>query len=121
MTFGKFKFLETDSVVALTKGERDVPTLETLSKRRVRFVGMLASLQRVTEDVEQLRARGVGQEFLESLHSPIGLDIGAITPDEVVVSIMADVIAVKRGKHLTHGVFLTRVLGSPRNTGSTSG
>ncbi|HUI01493.1 MAG TPA: XdhC family protein [Nitrososphaerales archaeon] len=106
-----FKFAESDSVIVLTKGERDVPTLEALSKTKVRFVGMLASLQRVTDDVDQLRKRGVPQEFIESLHSPIGVDIGAITPEEVVVSVMADVVATKRGKHLPHTVFLGKVLG----------
>jgi len=106
-----FKFSESDSVIVLTKGERDVPTLEAISKKKVRFVGMLSSIQRVTEDVEQLRARGVAPAFLESLHSPIGIDIGAITPDEVVVSIMADIIATKRGRHPPHAPFLSKVLG----------
>ena len=107
-----FKFAESDSVVVLTKGERDVPTLEVLSKRKVRFVGVLASLQRIAEDAEELRRRGVAPGFLEKLHSPIGVDIGAITPEEVVVSIMADVISMKRGRHSPHAVFLGKVLGS---------
>ena len=112
----KFAFAESDSVILLTKGERDVPTLEALSKKKVRFVGMLASLQRVKEDVEQLRGRGVDAGFLESLHSPIGVDIGAITPEEVVVSIMADVIATRRGRHPPHTVFLSKVLGGQPRT-----
>jgi len=111
---GSFKFSESDTVVVLTKGERDVPTLEALSKKKVRFVGILASLQRITEDVELLRKRGVDQAFIESIHAPIGADIGAVTPEEVVVSIMADVIATKRGKHSPHAVFLGKVLGSQR-------
>lgn len=110
-----FQFAETDSVVVLTKGERDVPTLEALSKKKVRFVGLLASLQRAQEDVEQLRARGVDAAFLESLHSPVGVDIGAVTPEEVVVSIIADVVATVRGRHAPHAAFLSRVLkGQPR-------
>ena len=107
----KFQFKESDSVVVLTKGERDVPTLEALSKKKTRFVGLMASLQRVRDDVEQLRARGVAPAFIESLHSPVGIDIGAVTSDEVVVSIMADVVATKRGKHSPHAVFLDKVLG----------
>ena len=113
-----FKFKDTDTVIVLTKGERDVPTLEALSKKSVRFVGLLASLQRVTEDVEQLRSRGVAPSFLESLHSPVGVDIGAITPEEVVVSIMADVVATKRGRHSPHTAFLGKVLGGQRGTAS---
>jgi xanthine dehydrogenase accessory factor len=106
-----FQFADSDSVVVLTKGERDVPTLEVLSKRRLRFVGILASLQRVTEDVDELKRRGVALGFVESLHAPIGADIGAVTPEEMVVSIMADVIATKRGRHVPHSVFLSKVLG----------
>jgi xanthine dehydrogenase accessory factor len=109
-----FEFEESDSVVVLTKGERDVPTLEVLSKRKVRFVGILASLQRVAEDVEELRGRGVAPGFIESLHSPIGVDIGAVTPEEVVVSIMADVIGTKRGRHAPHAVYMGKVLGERR-------
>ncbi len=114
----KFKFKDSDTVVVLTKGERDVPTLEALSKKNVRFVGLLASLQRVTEDVEQLRSRGVAPSFLASLHSPVGVDIGAITPEEVVVSIMADVVATKRGRHSPHAAFLGKVLGGQRGAAS---
>jgi len=113
-----FKFKDSDTVIVLTKGERDVPTLEALSKKRVRFVGLLGSLQRVTEDVDQLRSRGVAPSFLESLHSPVGVDIGAITPEEVVVSIMADVVATKRGRHSPHTVFLGKVLGGQQGTAS---
>jgi xanthine dehydrogenase accessory factor len=116
----KFQFAESDTVVVLTKGERDVPTLEAISKRKVRFVGILASLQRIGEDVEALRRRGVAPGFLESLHSPIGVDIGAVTPEEVVVSIMADVIATKRGRHPPHAAFLGRMLGGQRAAGSSS-
>lgn len=114
----KFDFAQSDSVVVLTKGERDVPTLETLARKKVRFVGLMASLQRVKDDVDELKRRGVAREFIESLHSPVGLDIGAVTPEEVVVSIMADVIAAKRGKHVAHSVFLGKVLGSQSNRSS---
>ncbi|HEV2389396.1 MAG TPA: XdhC family protein, partial [Nitrososphaerales archaeon] len=113
-----FKFRDSDTVIVLTKGERDVPTLEALSKVGTRFVGLLASLQRVTEDVDELRSRGVSPSFLASLHSPVGVDIGAITPEEVVVSIMADLVATRRGRHSPHTVFLGKVLGGQQGTAS---
>lgn len=97
-----FAFTESDSVVVLTKGERDAGVLEVLSKKKVRFAGLLASMQRVTEDVAELRRRGVPQAFIESIHAPIGLDIGAVSPEEIALSIMADVVATKRGKHIPH-------------------
>ncbi len=94
----RFEFLDSDSVVVLTKGERDVPTLAAVSRHKVRFVGMLASVQRANEDAAKLRSAGVPSEFVDSIHSPVGIDIGAVTPAEVVVSIMAEVIAARRGK-----------------------
>jgi xanthine dehydrogenase accessory factor len=87
-----------DYVVVLTKGERDVAVLEALSKASVRFVGLLASRHRVQQDVEQLVARGVSPEFLRALKAPIGLDIGAKTPEELAVAILGEVIATKYGK-----------------------
>jgi xanthine dehydrogenase accessory factor len=107
----RFEFAESDSVVVLTKGERDVATLEVLSRRKLKFVGLLASLARASGDVARLRERGVDPAFLLSLHSPVGVDIGAVTAEEVVVSIMADVIATLRGKHAPHAAFLEAVGG----------
>jgi xanthine dehydrogenase accessory factor len=98
----QFKFVESDSVVVLTKGERDVTVLEALSKKNTRFVGLLASMQRAGEDVAELRKRSVPQSFIESIHSPIGVDIGAVSPEEIALSIMTDVVATKHGKHLPH-------------------
>ncbi len=93
---------ERDSVVVLTKGERDVAILEALSRSKARFVGLLASRRRLHKDVEELRKRGVGEAFLESLHAPIGLDIGARTPPELALAIMADVVAAKYGRDVPH-------------------
>jgi xanthine dehydrogenase accessory factor len=47
--------------------------------------------------LERLRAGGVPEEKLESVHAPIGLDIGAVTPEEVALAIMAEIVAVRRG------------------------
>lgn len=87
-----------DYVVVLTKGERDVAILEALARTPVKFVGLLASRHRVKQDVEELSKRGVSAEFLQQLHAPIGLDIGAKTPEELAVAILGEVIATKYGK-----------------------
>jgi xanthine dehydrogenase accessory factor len=97
-----FPFSETDSVVVLTKGERDAGVLETLSKRKLRFVGLLASVQRVSDDLAELRRRGVSENFIGSIHAPIGVDIGAVSAEEISLSIMTDIVATKHGKHLPH-------------------
>ena len=91
-----------DSIVVLTKGERDVDILESLSKTNARFVGLLASRRRLRKDMEELERRGVPQPFLSKLHAPIGLDIGARTPPELALAIMADVLATKYGRDVPH-------------------
>ncbi len=91
-----------DYVVVLTKGERDAAVLEALSHARVKFVGLLASRHRLRQDLEELDKRGVDSAFRRALHAPIGLDIGARTPEELALAILADVIATKYGKDTAH-------------------
>ena len=91
-----------DSVVVLTKGERDVAVLAALSKAKPRFVGLLASRSRLRKDLAELRERGVSEDFLTALHAPVDLDIGAKTPAELAISILADVVATKYGKDVPH-------------------
>lgn len=100
----RFEFKPDDYVVAVTRGRLDVPALEALSKAGCRFVGLMASKQRINDDFAKLRARGVSDEFLSSVHAPVGADIGGMTPQEIALSILADVVAVKRGKHVPHKV-----------------
>ncbi|HYM40331.1 MAG TPA: XdhC family protein [Thermoplasmata archaeon] len=91
-----------DSVIVLTKGERDVGVLESLAHANARFVGLLASRHRLQKDLGELASHGVPKTFLEGLHAPIGLDIGAKTPAELALAILADVIATKYGKDVSH-------------------
>jgi xanthine dehydrogenase accessory factor len=95
---GKFAFTDSDSVVVLTKGGRDVEVLKALSKFKLRYVGLMASVQRVKEDVANLREGRVSEQFIASLRAPIGTDIGAVTPAEIALSIMSEVVADKYGK-----------------------
>jgi len=96
----KFPFMGTDSVVVLTRGERDVGTLMTLSKFKLRYVGMLGSRQRVREDLAKLGEAGVGEQFMMSLRAPIGADIGAVTASEIALSILSEIVAAKYGKEV---------------------
>jgi xanthine dehydrogenase accessory factor len=97
---GTFPFTSTDSVVVLTKGERDVETLSALSKVKLRYVGMLGSRQRVREDLTKLREAGVAEQFISSLRAPIGADIGAVTAPEIAMSILTEIVAAKYGKEV---------------------
>ncbi|MDV3244719.1 MAG: XdhC family protein [Nitrososphaerales archaeon] len=93
-----FRFYESDSVVVLTKGARDIETLSALSKFKLRYVGLMASKQRAIDDLNELRKKGVGQGFADSIRTPIGADLGSISPSEIALSILAEVVAVKYGK-----------------------
>lgn len=98
-----FDFKEGDFVVVLTKGAYDIPALHGLSKTKVRYIGMLASRKRLAEDFKQLKEKGVPQKFLDSLHSPVGININAITPVEIAVSIMAEMISLRHEKKQKQG------------------
>jgi xanthine dehydrogenase accessory factor len=105
---------DRDSVVVLTKGERDVAVLSSLAGTRLRYVGLLASRHRVEKNRAELTAKGIPGEFLASLHAPIGIDIGARAPSEIALSILAEVVAAKYGKSAT------RVPPSPPKGGASA-
>jgi len=94
----RFEFHRSDSVVVLTKGERDADTLQTIGRSPVGYVGMMASKQRAADAIRELRRRGVAEAYLGSIRTPAGADIGSLTPFEIALSIMAEVVAVKYGK-----------------------
>ncbi|MCS7143161.1 MAG: XdhC family protein [Aigarchaeota archaeon] len=87
-----------DFVVVLTKGAMDLKVLEALSDTRPGFIGLLASKKRVEHDFAMLREKGISEEFLRSISAPVGADIGAYTPEEIALSIMAEIVAVIRGR-----------------------
>lgn len=97
---GSFGFEGSDSVVVLTRGEGDIEILKTLSKFKLRYVGLLASRQRARENASKLRDARVGEQFISSLRSPVGADIGAVTPSEIALSIVSEAVASKYGKDL---------------------
>ncbi|MEM0155213.1 MAG: XdhC family protein [Thermoplasmataceae archaeon] len=94
----EFKFSEGDYVVMLTKGANDIPALEMLSHNKTRYVGMLASRKRIEADREILIKKGVPESFMESLHAPVGIDIGSITPAEIALSIISEITSIRRKK-----------------------
>ena len=86
-------------VVVLTRGHRqDYDAVLALADRELRYVGLIGSRAKVAKVVDRALAEGVSPDWLRTVHSPIGLDIGAVTPEEIAVSILAELIAVRRGK-----------------------
>ena len=74
-----------------------VEALERLLGMRPRFVGLMGSRRHTGHHLEALRARGMAEERIARIQSPVGLDIGAETPAEIALSILAGLVAVRRG------------------------
>jgi len=86
-------------VVVLTRGHRqDFDVLRSLAGREFRYVGLIGSRAKVARLTEALLDAGVSPDWLRGLHAPIGLDIGAVTPEEIAVAILGELIAVRRGR-----------------------
>ena len=85
--------------VIVTRGHRyDTECLEAILQKRYAYVGMMGSRRRVTIVKNQLEEKGVSREVLDAVHTPIGLKIGAETPEEIAVSVMAEIIQVKNAR-----------------------
>jgi xanthine dehydrogenase accessory factor len=83
--------------VVVTRGHGgDAEALEAVLARHVRFVGLLGSKPKLVHVVAALEGRGVAREDLARIHCPLGVEIGAVTPEEIAVSVLAEMIAVRR-------------------------
>ena len=74
-----------------------VQALEAVLPRDPRFIGLVGSRRHTGHHLEALRAKGVPEEVIARIQSPVGLDIGARTPAEIALSILAGLVAVRRG------------------------
>lgn len=83
--------------VVVTRGHKhDEQALGAVLSRNARYVGMIGSRRKVKLIADDLAARGVPREELSRVHAPIGLDIGAMTVEEIAVSIAAQLVKVRR-------------------------
>ena len=86
--------------VVVTRGHRhDLDAMRALTAQNLRYLGLIGSRAKVKRIYDVLVEDGsIPVERLEHVHAPIGLDIGAVTPQEIAVAIVAELIAVRRGK-----------------------
>ena len=88
---------ESSYMVIATRGHRDdMRILRWAVQTPARYIGMVGSRRKAITVVRELTAEGLRPELFDRVHSPVGLDIGAITPEEIAVSIVAELIAVRR-------------------------
>lgn len=84
-------------VVIITRGHRyDKVCLKRVIEQPASYIGMIGSRKRVKSLIADLEEEGVPREALQKLYSPIGLNIGAETPEEIAVSILSELIKVQR-------------------------
>ncbi len=85
-------------VVMVSRGHKqDETALRAVVDSGAGYVGMIGSKRRVSTVLRHLAEEGLSVEALERVYTPIGFDIGAETPEEIAVSIMAEIIMVRRG------------------------
>lgn len=90
---------EQTYVVIVTRGHRnDGRALGAVINSSARYVGLIGSKRKVRTILDDLFKQGVSRERLLAVHSPIGLEIGAVTPQEIAISIAAELIAIYRGR-----------------------
>jgi xanthine dehydrogenase accessory factor len=84
-------------VVVASRGQFDEEAIEQALRVDARYVALLANRKRAEEIVQTLRTRSYPPEKLAGVRAPAGLDIGAESPEEIALSIMAEVVAARRG------------------------
>src|SRR5580765_4059468 len=88
---------ESSYLVIVTRGHRDdMRVLRWAVQAPARYIGMIGSRRKTITIFRELQKEGLRAELFDRVHAPIGLDIGAVTPDEIAVSITAELIAVRR-------------------------
>ncbi|MGH9516021.1 MAG: XdhC family protein [Terriglobales bacterium] len=88
---------ETSHIVIVTRGHHDdMRVLRWAVKTQARYIGMIGSKRKTIAIFRELVKEGIAEHLFERVHAPIGLDIGAITPEEIAVAITAELIGVRR-------------------------
>ncbi|MBS1852595.1 MAG: XdhC family protein [Acidobacteria bacterium] len=88
---------ESSYIVIVTRGHRDdMRVLRWAVQTPARYIGMIGSKRKTIAIFRELTEEGLSQKLFERVHAPIGLDIGAVTPEEIAISIAAELIAFRR-------------------------
>ena len=88
---------ESAYIVIVTRGHRDdMRVLRWAVQTRARYIGMVGSKRKAITVFRELVREGLKPELFERVHSPVGLDIGAITPEEIAIAIVAELIGIRR-------------------------
>lgn len=93
----RFDFGQDDYVVLVTRGhQHDQRILEQIYDCNARYLGMIGSKSKIAKMWQRLEAKGIDRKYLDRVHAPVGLNIGADSPEEISISIMAEIIRERR-------------------------
>jgi xanthine dehydrogenase accessory factor len=95
--FPRLEVNETSYIIIVTRGHRDdMRVLKWAVSTPARYVAMIGSKRKVISVIRELEREGIPRDQFERVHAPMGLEIGAITPEEIAISVAAEMIAVRR-------------------------
>ena len=96
--FPRLAINETSYIIIVTRGHRDdMRVLQLAIATPARYIAMIGSKRKVLNVIRELEKQGIPRAAFEKIHAPMGLDIGAISPEEIAISVAAEMIAVRRG------------------------
>ena len=94
----RFPITANTFIVLVSRGHKvDELALRSVAERGAGYVGMIGSKRRTRTVLQHLAEEGLDREALDRVFTPIGLDIGAETPEEIAVSVLGEIILVRRG------------------------
>ncbi|MHC4174275.1 MAG: XdhC family protein [Planctomycetota bacterium] len=95
--FDKININKNSYIVIVTKGHKcDAIVLEKALKTDVKYIGMIGSKRKALTVLKKLHEKGTPEETLKKVYSPIGLSIGAVTPEEIALSIVCELVRIRR-------------------------
>src|SRR5579859_6018207 len=95
--FPKLPINETSYIIIVTRGHRDdMRVLRWAVDTQARYVAMIGSKRKVISVVKELEKDGVSRQQLERIFAPMGFEIGAVSPEEIAISVAAEMVAVRR-------------------------
>jgi xanthine dehydrogenase accessory factor len=111
--FPKLPIRDTSYLIIVTRGHRDdMRVLRWAAQTDARYIAMIGSKRKVIGVVKELEKEGFPRSVFERIFAPMGLEIGAITPEEIAVSVVAEMIALRRApeaewRNLAKSIFAT--------------
>ena len=101
--FKSLRFTGSEYVVVVTRShETDAQVLEEALKRPTKYLGMIGSKKKIKAILDHLRQKGIGDAVIKQVHAPIGIPIHAETPQEIAISIVAQLVTIRNGATASH-------------------